>query len=538
MNFRMSGLEMAHNGIRRQRVEILWALTFIAGISFALHTLGIRQNLPYTPEADEPIFVRAAINIAASGDLNPHWFGNPGSTVIYPLAGLFRTWFAITHRGMFFHPDPNLRISFEANPSEFYLLSRLLTIAYAVMCVPLVYKLGAKVFGKNVGLIGAWLSVLSPLAVMHARIVRTDSSATFYGLLSLWLCMKLYDRPGISRQVLAGLAIGLAVATRYFMITLAVVLLAMDGLLIWRHRSSKNVPISLPLLMMIFIGLVAVISGFALSTPYFFLDFSTAMQNLRVEARRTHLGADGLSPIGNLWFYLSRAIPNAMTWPCVVLVVFGLLVALWECRPKQVLLVGFVGAFLGGISLSPLHWHRWIIQILPVLALFGASGLYRMGLFLSHLSLPRRTILIGLLLLASAWPLWRTIVVGIQGFNPTTRVLAREWILANIPHGSRIAQEAYTAPLGGTDYVVFEQFSLASGRTLEDYSREGYQYLIVSSSMYGRYLAEPERYVNEVGFYQALFSSARLLQEFRPSNFQGGPVVRIYELMPPGQLGE
>jgi 4-amino-4-deoxy-L-arabinose transferase-like glycosyltransferase len=508
-------------------------LVLITGFSFTLHVLGIRQNLPYIPEVDEPIFVRAAVNIASSGDLNPHWFGNPGSTVIYPLAALFRVWFAVTHRGMFFHPDPNLWISFEANPSEFYLLGRLLTIAYAVMSVPLVYKLGVKTFGERVGLMGAWLSVLSPLAVVHARIVRTDSPAVFYGLLSLWLCIRLFDRPGIGRQVLAGLAIGLAVATRYFMIALTVVLLAVDGLLIWRRRSSIG-----RCVLSVLMGLVAVILGFALSTPYFFLDFGTAMQNLRVEARSTHLGADGLSPIGNLWFYLSRAIPNAMTWPCVILVALGLLIALWEFRPKQVLLVGFVGVFLGGISLSPLHWHRWIIPIIPVLALFGANTLGRMAALLSLSPSPRRVTLTWLLLLASAWPLWRTMVVGVQGVNPTTRVLAREWILANIPPGSRIAQEAYTAPLGGTDYVVFEQFSLASGRTLDDYSREGYQYLIVSSSVYGRYLAEPERYVNEVGFYQALFSSARLLHEFRPSSFYGGPVVRIYELVLLGQSEE
>lgn len=509
----------------RKRDDIFWVLVLVVGVSFMVHAIGIRQNLPYTPEVDEPTFVWAAVNIASSGDWNPHWFGHPGSTVIYPLAVLFRVWFAVTHRGMFFHPDPNLRVAFEANPSEFYLLGRLLTIVYAVMSVPLAYKLGKRVFGEQVGLLGAWLSVLSPLAVAHARLVRTDSPAAFYGLLSLWLCMKLYDRPRIDRQMLAGLAIGLAVATRYFMVALAVALLAVDGLLVWRYRSSTNNR----LLLAIFAGLVAIGLGFALSTPYFFLDFGTAMQNLQVEARSTHLGADGLSPVGNLWFYISKAIPGAMTWPTALLAAVGLLIALWKPRPKQILLALFVGIFLGGISLSPLHWHRWIIQIIPVLALFSASTLDRIVAFFSR-TVPSRIGTLVAVLLVSVWPLWHTTLVGIQGFNPSTRVLAREWILANIPPGSRIAQEAYAAPLGGTNYIVFEQFSLASGRTIDDYSHEGYRYLVLSSAVYGRYLAEPERCRIEVEFYQKLFSRAKLLQEFRPSYLRGGPVVRIYEL--------
>ena len=52
--------------------------------------LGLTKALPYEPETDEPVFVQPAARIAATGDLNPHWFGHPGATVIYPLALAFR----------------------------------------------------------------------------------------------------------------------------------------------------------------------------------------------------------------------------------------------------------------------------------------------------------------------------------------------------------------------------------------------------------------------------------------------------------------
>jgi hypothetical protein len=83
-----------------------WILVSIVGVAFGIHLWGIRQNLPFVPEIDEPVFVTRAVRLAASGDLNPGWFGNPGSTAMYPLAALYRTWHAVVHRGMLFHPDP------------------------------------------------------------------------------------------------------------------------------------------------------------------------------------------------------------------------------------------------------------------------------------------------------------------------------------------------------------------------------------------------------------------------------------------------
>jgi len=126
--------------------------------------------------------------------------------------------------------------------------------------------------------------------------------------------------------------------------------------------------------------------------------------------------------------------------------------------------------------------------------------------------------------------MYELVLSDVRQASPSTRVLAREWIIRNLPTGSRIAQEWYTAPLVGTDFVVSEQWSLAAGHTVDDYRYDGYSYLVVSSAMYERFLAEPDRYVSEVAFYQTLFAEGCLLQRFEPSATRGGPVIRIYEL--------
>jgi Dolichyl-phosphate-mannose-protein mannosyltransferase len=513
-----------------------YLLIALLGIAFGLHIWGIQQDLPFTPEVDEPVFVSAAVGIAASGDLNPHWFGHPGSTVIYPLAAVYRVWEAVTYHKNLAQPDPGLRTRYKADPSEYYLLGRLLAIGYSIASLVFVYLAGAQAFGERAGLVGAWLALLSPLALSYAQTVRTDSAAVFFGMLALWLCLRLYDRPTLRNQVLAGASIGLAIASRYFMVALVPILFAIDGLVVW-HQLGKS-PAERqdglkrlgPAMM---VGLLSVVAAFALTTPYFFLDFKEAVKSLAAEADPNHLGADGFSPLGNLWWYLSQALPNGFYWPQTLLAAAGGGLVIWQRRLKPALLVGFILIFLVGICISALHEARWIIQLMPVMSLLAAYALEVLLSWLSrHVSLPPfRQVQIALLVVAllSIWPIYRLLLLDIRQASPSTKIFARDWILENIPAGSHIAEEAYTAPLDGTNFVISSTFSLATNHTLADFSGQGYQYLVASDQVYARYLAEPDRYTAETAFYHQLFQE-KLLQSFKPSATRGGPTVRIYEL--------
>src|SRR5689334_17364661 len=96
-----------------------WILVGIISIASILYVGGIRKNLPFIPEVDEAETVTPAIHVAASGDLNPHWFGYPGSTVIYPLAALYHIWNVAVYHAPLLQPDPSLQVRFENNPAEF-----------------------------------------------------------------------------------------------------------------------------------------------------------------------------------------------------------------------------------------------------------------------------------------------------------------------------------------------------------------------------------------------------------------------------------
>lgn len=523
----------SHINASKKTWLILW-LIIVFGLFF--HLWGIKKNIPYSYETDEPGRVVASVYMAATGDLNPGRFRHPGSTVLYPLAGLYHIWGVLVNDGSLFHANLNLQTYYESNPDEFYLIGRYLSVFFGVIGFALTFKLGRYVFDRRVALLAAWLVLLTPFTISHVQLVRTDGASIFFCTLGLWLCYRVYDQPTTTNQVLAGMGIGLSISTKYYLGVLVIVLFLIDLLIYFRRFDSAERYIKKNRINFA-VGFMAIPLTFALTSPYVLLDYATAQQNLTKTMHNTHLGADGLTPFGNLLWYLRTAIPTLIFWPQAILFVIGIGFLLRRRQLIQLVLLVFIGFFIVGISFHPLHWARWLFPILPAIALIASYSLDRITIYISkNLQLSSRIemrIMLIATLFISAWPLYKVVQLAIQQSNPSTRVLAHHWIIENLPPGSRIAQDTYSAPLHGTNFYVFEPLSIAEARELNDYYSEDYQYLVISSQIYNRFFAEPDRYPAEVSFYNELLNDGVLLQQFEPNNFQGGPIISIYDIQFP-----
>jgi hypothetical protein len=349
----------------------VWLLALVLVLAAAAHLWGIRKDLPWAYDSDEGKFTLIAVKMAKAGDPDPGWFGHPGSTVLYPQALAVQIADAARTGRSWLEVDAGLFDRFARDPSTALLLGRLISVTYAISALVLVFGLGNRAFGPGVGIVGAWLALLSPLALDHAQMVRTDSAGVFFGCLGLWLCLGLLERPTLRAHLATGVAIGFGIGTRYFLITLVGVMVAVDAIHLFRARSA---PERRAILSAAAAGLAAVIGGFLLSTPYFLVELTTVGKNLAHEARESHLGQDNLGFLGNLAFYVGEAGRGQLGGAEQVLVCVGIAWALWRWRPGPLLLLGFVLVYLVGISLSALHWERWLIQIRPLLVLFAAAA--------------------------------------------------------------------------------------------------------------------------------------------------------------------
>ncbi len=97
-------------------------------------------------------------------------------------------------------------------------------------------------------------------------------------------------------------------------------------------------------------------------------------------------------------------------------------------------------------------------------------------------------------------------------------------------HPGNREQETEVGLIYSQQYEVITWYDL-SQRPFNYYLEEGYQYLVVSSDIYDRYLAEPDRYAENVAFYQQLWQGEKLLQECVLTGLtQPGPVIQIYQV--------
>ena len=129
------------------RHSYLWVLVPTMLVSAVVHLWGIRRDLP-VPQADERYFVDPAVYIASSADPNPHWFGHPGSTVIYPLAAFYRLRAVLFDGAPLFGRAPSIAVHFANDPSGFYLIGRAWAIAFSLAAFPLVVAIGRRVFNE------------------------------------------------------------------------------------------------------------------------------------------------------------------------------------------------------------------------------------------------------------------------------------------------------------------------------------------------------------------------------------------------------
>jgi len=280
------------------------------------------------------------------------------------------------------------------------------------------------------------------------------------------------------------------------------------------------------------LGLIFVLMGFFICAPFFFLDFNTAIRDVADENRATHLGAERLSGIKNHLWYITNPLRWGLGIQIEILAGLGILYALYRHRKNELLLLSFPLIFWLAIGAMRLRWDRWIIPTLPFLTIFAANFLVE----LIH-KIPRpkviqqkkNTFLAIVVMLLVLMPLYNIISHDYLISQKDTRTIGKEWIDANIPIGTEIAKDWYTPPISNNLYNVTVKYSI-SDKSLDYYKKKKFKYLIVSSYMYNRYLAEPEKYPNQVKFYKDLFEE-ELVQEFKPNPKNiPGPTIKIYKI--------
>ena len=517
---------------------------------------GLTGDCPYRPEFDEALSVSTALNMVYSGNLNPHWLAHPGSTLIYPLAFYFHFLNSALFHGAISNPDFDVQKFMFENVFVLFYIPRYLNVFLFVACVPLVYAIAREAFNKTVGLISIWIFTISPLLVSWIQLLRSDASALFYSLVAIYACLKMYRQPTFAMQTLFGVAMGLAVSSRWPSLAVLSVFVFTSAAVIYQNKDSASRRRNM-IVTAYGAALAAIV--FAATSPYVFIDQGTLIKDL-VEEKAAHgLGCDGLSPPGNFMWYITTGIPQEFYSSQCLLALLGIGIAFWKRQFLAITLAVYTLAVLVGTSLHAFHAVKWLVPIIPMLALFAGSGLaFCADLLrqkLTQVSGPKvgsLTAIISLVICIAGIEYEPFLIMCRNNFArsyTSTDIQFYKWFNETIPHGTPVCFVGVWEGQHKSDYKVLDvlwdpsYFDHANGgkyqSPFEIYDK-GYKYFIWTDNHCPLYLAEPQKYPRECKFFKELFDNSELVYEIKPKTLdvkvfsvpQRGFNWRLYKFVP------
>jgi hypothetical protein len=544
--------------------------------ALGLRLWGVTQGLPYAYNSDEnDHFVPPAMHMF-EGSLNPHYFANPPA-LTYLLHFLYLLWFGGAHAAL---------QAFTLHPTEVFVLARVAVALLGSAAVWLLYLVGARLFGRGVGLLAAALEAVAFLPVFYAHLALNDAPTLAPLTLSL-LGSAGVLRSGRRRDyLLAGIGLGLGCATKY---TAGIVLLPLLAAAVFQWQAGvKNG--ERVVLGLVLAGVVA-LAAFLIANPYAVLDFHSFQAELNHQSQLSSdaQGKLGAGHAGGVRYYL-WSLTWGLGWVPSLAALGGAL-AIWRReRALGWVLVPAPLVFLAFMGLQGRYFGRWLLPIFPIVCLLaayfalalaeaGAESVLRRwrrrsgetedieegGRGSRDAKRVRKRAAVGLTVLA-------VVALCAQGFlysvhsdlvlsRADTRTLTREWMVAHIPAGTSIVAEPVspeawafdighfnpTTPEGSrwnkydslrTVFAANGTFLGEQGPTvgIEDYERtlrpalipyyesQGYCWVIVGSTQSGRAYAEPSAVPQAIAYYRALARQGQVVYRSSPYSPGAGPV--------------
>jgi hypothetical protein len=399
------------------------------------------------------------------------------------------------------------------------------------------YALWHRLGAASIGWVSALALAVSPLSIQYAHYGVVDTLLTFWVVLASLLSVKAWLSARPVYWMAAGLAVGLAIATKTSGLVWSLVFLVAAWGYWMRTRAWHS---SLSALVS---GGAGIVAGVLLGSPYYILDWPAFY---KVMARQSAITVTGTSLTTFNWQFLD-VVPFmfegrqlalwAVGLPLVVLSLIGMVSlgkrAAWpNMRVEWLLLLVPPTAYFCMIGLWHSRFIRYLLPLIPYVAFVAAQPI-RMALG-SRFGLVRWGVAV-----ATAMALLYSALLGSAISNvyaaPDPRVKASEWMLENIPAGATILHDPeplITLPLGHTERFQIRILDLYGNRmgninrpNFYVQSLQDQQYIvIVSRRHYGTTYHLAALFPQAACYYRSVFDGTlgyRLAADFTNYPHQG-----------------
>jgi len=470
----------------------LYCLIGIIGFGLLIRLWGIKADLPFIYHPDEPVNLNIVHQIIRTPDLNPHFFNYPSLFFYIQSLSSFLYFVLGKIMGIFHslgdYPSPmilGMGVGIISKPS-LIIWSRFITVIFGLLSIILINKVATEFSPQKLsGLLAALFLAISPTNVRLSQTITPDVYVIPFILVTLWSALRIMNKGDQKAYLIGGISTGLAASVKYNGAFIGLIIVGAH-LVYWGKDYYK--------IKFFYYSLILMVLAFLLSTPFSLLDFQAFWDDFIFEANHYatgHLGMEG----GAFFWYIEYLWKQEGA--ILILGLTDLLIA-FKTKSKNIILIGlFVILYYLFVGRLQVRNDRTILLITPLLCLLSADLLSRIWKYRLSIqkTLYRRAILvlfIMIIIVSVAIPL-HTLVRHRILVSDDYKERARQWLIHNIPPGSKVTLESYSPYLDPGIYQIQYLISMIDKPWI--WFRENDQeYLIMSSQMYDRYFREPERF--------------------------------------------
>ena len=537
---------------RMPRISTRYALALILFLALALRLYGINWDQGGLFHPDERAFLSQVYNLQfPEGDqwgdltdprlstLNPGSF-NWGSLPHYALKAVSYAVSPYQHMSLF-----DLRYA-----------GRALSAISDTATVFFIFLIGRAVFSNRVGVLAALLSALAVQQIQLSHFFAVDTFMTTFIVATIYYSLRVAEHGRRYDSILAGVMFGLAVATKFSVLPLALALV-LAHLIYATSRSGDRFDSNgagsgeaairqwLAFKNVVITGIVVLVV-LVVTQPYMFLDFSTYIENISTQGKMVRRDVD--FPFTRQYADTSKYIYQMVqlgTWglgPVLGIVVWlglvgAVIAGVLARRKADLVILAWVLPYLLITGWFDVKFMRYMMPITPFLILYGARVLWWAFEIIKSLQPNRRwlqTLPIALVLILTAHYSLSFMNVY-SGQHPLNDV--SQYLRENATPGSKVVQEHWEEGIPGV-------IGLDMHDRAELYDDEGGQkfdkltelladtnyFVLLSNRLYATIPRLPDRYPITSEFYRKMFSGDLGYElAYSGSRYVGGLGVDYYE---------
>ena len=502
------------------------------------------------PEAEPGLGGLRAFFDSERSPLNPHWFPL-GSILIYVLV-FFRS---------------VVELFTDIGGLEMRYVGRTLSALADVGSVLMVFVLGRRLYGRNVGLLAAGLTGLAVIHVQHSHFYRPETFTVLLTLAVIWATLRMVEKRRLRDSALLGLMLGLALAPKVNVLPLLAPLALGYVYRVVDEAEGRWDGVTPEVLQKVaghalLAGTVA-LAVFFVTTPYAFIDIGAFVGDVMLQTKMARNA--GLFPFTvqyvdtPAFLYQIKqtvvwglGIPlGVVAWLSIPFTAVLLLVDRRRLRADLLLLAWVVPSLLFYESFE-VRFLRYLFPLMPVMVLLAS----RMMLWEAGKGrlLAARVVAAGravtsewtarvLMAIAVVVPVFVVVSTAFYTLafqqvyaNDHPGLEASKWVLTEVPRGTSIVMDNHWDEwLPGLYSYDIWQFPLYESDTETKMRRLASRlarsdYLIFYSHRpYASAAQDPERFPYSNNYYHLLFSGEigyRLHREFTNDPTLAGVVFR------------